>query len=90
MYFTITDNRRLIYVYKKYLHVKCKAIIIKSFFLFAELDRVWSDVIQDIVGEFETQYILCVEYSNRIYSNMIYVPLLYIELNFAGEKLKIF
>ena len=47
-------------------------------------------VIQDIVGEFENQYILCVEYSNRIYSNMIYVPLLYIELNFAGEKLKIF
>ena len=56
--------------------------------MFAQVDRLY--VIQDIVGEFETQYILCVEYSNRIYSNMIYVPLLYIELNFAGEKLKIF
>ena len=63
-------------------------IIVKVSFLLAQVDL--ASVIQDIVGEFETQYILCVEYSNRIYSNMIYVPLLYIELNFAGEKLKIF
>ena len=56
---------------KKYLHVKRKAIIAKvSLFLFAEVDQV-HDVTQDIVVEFGTQYILCVEYSNRIYSNMI-------------------
>ena len=74
----------------RYLHIKRKAIIVKVFFfcLFAEVDQV--PVTQDIVVEFGTQYILCVEYSNRIYSNMIYVPLLYIDLNFAGEKLKIF
>ena len=47
-------------------------------------------VMQDIVREFGTQYILCVEYSIRIYSNMIYVPLFYIELNFLEGKVKDF
>ena len=45
-------------------------------------------VIQDIVVQFETQYSLCVEYSNRKYSDMIYLPFLYTELNFALEKLR--
>ena len=76
---------------RNYLHVKRKEIIARvSFFFFVswKVDQV--HVKQDIVVEFGTRYILCVEYSNRIYSNMIYVPLLYIELNFAWEKLKIF